>query len=239
MHKFRASMLSEIMADPQSIDPVYLTDELAAINRKTKKTDEDRAILAPLWEKSLSVGAKTCIERIAKQMVYGYEEMFTSKQTDKGIQVEDQAIELYNSVCFTNYGKNTERKTNAWLTGECDIAAPGRIIDIKSPWSLQTFPATIAAGRDKGYEWQGRAYMMLWDCDEFEIAYCMVSTPDDLIGYESTDIHYVDHINPELRVTRVPYTRDKALEDKIKQRCEEANRYLDLLVKQIADEHNF
>jgi len=67
----------------------------------------------------------------------------------------------------------------------------------------------------------------------------MVSTPDDLIGYESTDVHYVDHINPELRVTRVPYTRDKALEDKIKQRCEEANRYLDLLVKQIAEEHNF
>jgi len=239
MHKFRASMLSEIMTDPQCIDPVYLTDELAAISRKTKKTDEDKAILAPLWEKSLSVGAKTCVEQLAKQLVYGYEEQMSSKYTEKGLLVEDQSIQLYNEVFFTNYTKNTERRTNDWITGECDICSPGRIIDIKSPWSLQTFPATIAAGRAKGYEWQGRAYMMLWDVDEFEIAYCMVSTPDDLVGYENEAIHYVDHINPELRVTRVPYTRDKTLEDKIKQRCEEANRYLDLLVKQIADEHNF
>ena len=209
MHKFRASSLAEIMTDPKSKD------------------------------ETLSVGAKTCIEKLAKQLVYGYEEQISSKYTEKGLQVEDQAIELYNAVFFTNYAKNTERRTNAWITGECDICPPGRIIDIKSPWSLQTFPATIAAGRDKGYEWQGRAYMMLWDRDEFEIAYCMVSTPDDLIGYESTDVHCVDHINPELRVTSVPYTRDKALEDKIKQRCEEANRYLDLLVKQIAEEHNF
>jgi hypothetical protein len=230
-------MLSEIMTDPQCIDPMYLTEELAAISRKTKKTDEDKAILAPLWEKSLSVGAKTCIERIAKQLIYGYEEQFTSKQTDKGTQVEDAAIELYNSVFFTNYKKNTERKTNEWLTGECDIVAPKKIVDIKAPWSLATFPATIAAGVDKGYEWQGRAYMMLWDRDEFEIAYCMVSTPDELIGYESTDLHYVDHINPELRVTRVQYQRDKALEDRIKNRCEEANKYLSMLVKKIADEH--
>lgn len=208
MHKFRASMLSEIMTDPKGKD------------------------------ETLSVGAKTCVEKLAKQLVYGYEEQMSSKYTEKGLLVEDQSIQLYNEVFFTNYEKNTERRTSHWITGECDIATPKRIIDIKSPWSLQTFPATIAAGRDKGYEWQGRAYMMLWDVDEFEIAYCMVSTPDELIGYESTDIHYVDHINPELRVTRVPYTRDKALEDKIKQRCEEANRYLDLLVKQIADEHN-
>lgn len=238
MHKFRASSLGLIMTDPQSIDPAYLTDELATIQRKTKKTDEDKAILAPLWDRSLSAGAKTYIEALAKQLVYGYEEQVSSKYMEKGIQVEDQSIELYNSVFFTNHKKNTERKTNAWITGECDIAAPSRIKDIKSSWSLATFPATIAAGRDKGYEWQGRAYMWLWDEPEFEIAYCMVNTPDELIGYESTDMHYVDHINPELRVTRVPYARDTALEDKIKMRCEEANRYLDLLVAQIAREHS-
>ena len=81
--------------------------------------------------------------------------------------------------------------------------------------------------------------MWLWDVDQFEVAYCLVNTPDELIGYEQPDLHYVDHINPELRVTRVQYTRDKALEDKIKQRVEAANEYLTAMVRQIANEHEY
>ena len=98
-------------------------------------------------------------------------------------------------------------------------------------------PARAETGRDKDYEWQGRVYMWLWDVDEFEIAYCMVSTPQELIGYERDEIHYVDHINPLLRITRVPYMRDKVLEDRIKFKVEAANVYLESLIKQIAEEH--
>lgn len=209
MHKFRASSLGLIMTDPKSKD------------------------------ETLSVGAKTEIEKLAKQLVYGYDEIFTSKYMEKGIQVEDQAIELYNSVFFTSHAKNTERKTNDWITGECDIATPHKIIDIKSPWSLATFPATSKAGQDKGYEWQGRAYMWLWDKPAFEIAYCLVNTPDDLIGWEDASLHYVSHITESLRVTRVVYERDIQLEEKIKQRVEAANQYMDAMVKQIAAEHDF
>ena len=209
MHKFRASSLAAIMTDPKS------KDEL------------------------LSVGAKTAIEKLAKQAVYGYEESFGSKYTDKGIQVEDEAIELYNAVFFTAHKKNTERKTNEWITGEADIVSPNKIIDIKSPWSLSTFPATADSGKDATYEWQGRAYMWLWNVAEFEIAYCLVNTPTELIGYEDERLHFVDHINPELRITRVKYNRDAVLEAKIATRCEAANQYLDAMIKRIADEHTF
>jgi hypothetical protein len=209
MHKFRASSLGLIMTDPKGKD------------------------------ETLSVGAKTQIESLAKQLVYGYDETISSKYLDKGIAVEDDSIALYNSVFFTNYRKNTERKTNDWITGECDIFAFDKVIDIKSPWSLATFPCTSAAGQDNRYEWQGRAYMMLWDVAEFEIAYCLVNTPDDLIGFEREELHIVDHITPDLRITRVHYKRDKALEDKIKFKVDAANNYLDLMVKQIADEHTY
>lgn len=239
MHKFRASSLGLIMNDPTSIDPLLLTGDLLTISKKKVKTDDDKAILAPLWDQSLSAGAKTEIECIAKQLVYGYDEVVSSKYCDKGIQVEDQSIELYNSVFFTSHVKNTERKTNDWITGECDIFVPGKITDIKSSWSIATFPATSKAGHDKLYEWQGRAYMWLWDVPEFEIAYCLVNTPDDLIGWDDPKLHYVDHITESLRVTVVPYKRDEALEEKIKQRVIAANEYLDFVVKQIADEHNF
>ncbi|WP_245163717.1 hypothetical protein [Burkholderia latens] len=185
----------------------------------------------------LSVGAKTHVEELAKEFVYQYIKEVSSKEMEKGIIVEQACIELLNEVLFSNFKKNTERRENEWITGECDIYTGTRIHDIKAPWSLATFPATVFAGRDKDYEWQGRGYMMLWDCDEFEIDYCLVNTPDELIRYEPEDLHYVDHIDPLLRVTRVPYKRDKTLEDQIKRKVDAARAYFDQIVQTIAEEH--
>lgn len=208
MIKFRASSLSEIMTDPKEKGEI------------------------------LSKGAKAVLEKMAKEFVYGFNEVISGKYMEKGVIVEDESIALYNSVFFTDYKKNTERKTNDWVTGECDIFTGRKIIDIKSSWSLATFPAVAESGADKGYEWQGRAYMMLWDVDEFEIAYCMVNTPDELIKYEQEDLHYVDHIDEALRVTIVKYKRDKELEEKIKVKVSAARKYLSALVEEIKQQHN-
>lgn len=209
-HKFRASSLAEIMTDPKGKDEV------------------------------LSVGAKTACEKLAKQFVYGYDENVTSKYMEKGIQVEDKSIALINQVFFTNYKKNTERRTNQWVTGECDIFVPAqKVIDVKSSWSLATFPATSKSAEDKTYEWQLRVYMMLWEVQESETNHCLVNTPEELIGYEDAALHEVDHIEPELRITRVVYQRDLALEEKIKIKCEAAQKYLNELIDQIASEHNY
>lgn len=209
MIKFRASSLADIMTDPKGKDEI------------------------------LSVGAKTAITKMAKQFVYGYDERISSKYMDKGIKVEDRSIELLNSVLFTSYKKNTERRTNDWITGECDIVGNDRIHDIKSSWSLATFPVLASQGEDKTYEWQGRAYMMLWDMDHFEIDYCLVNTPDELIGYEDYELHSVEHIAPELRVTRVQYQRDKTLEEKIKVKVDAARDFYEQIVREIAHQHTF
>ena len=209
MLNIRASSLAEIMTDPKGKD------------------------------ETLSVGAKTAITKQAKEFVYGFDERISNKYMEKGLTVEDQSIELLNSVMFSDYKKNTERKSNDWLSGEADIVTPTQIIDIKSSWSLSTFPVLSVDGENKTYEWQLRAYMWLWDLDFSHIAYCMVNTPDHLIGYEDKKLHLVDHINPELRVTIVKYERDKTLEDKIKFKVDEARKYFDKMVKQISEEHTF
>lgn len=208
-HKFRASSIAEIMTEPKS------------------KTEV------------LSAGAKTAIEKLAKQFVYGYDEHIRSRPMDKGIQVEDASIELVNSVFFANYKKNTERRSNEWITGECDIFTGDKVIDVKSSWSLSTFPATQVAGENKTYEWQGRAYMWLWDVESFEVCYCLVNTPDELIGYEDTSIHYVDHIAEEMRVTRLVYQRDRELEKSMQTKVEAARQYMDLMVQTIAKQHTY
>jgi hypothetical protein len=235
--RVRASSLGQIMTDPRSIAPHLLTEEIEAIMRKKVRTDEDKLVLQHCYDLSLSAGAITFLDTVAKEYVYDYHEVITGKYMEKGLVVEDESIALYNRVHFTNYVKNTERRTNEWLTGECDIYTGTKIIDIKSSWSLSTFPAIAASGLDKDYEWQLRAYMMLWDVDEGEIAYCMVSTPEELIRYEQRDIHEVERIDEHKRVTRVQILRDRALEEKIKRRVGAARLYLDAQVKQIHLEH--
>jgi len=188
---------------------------------------------------TLSEGAKTYVKKLAKEFVYNYREQITSKYLDKGIQLEDEAIELYNRVNFTNYVKNTETVTNDWLIGTCDILTPTKIIDIKCSWSLGTFPAIPEDGISKDYEFQGRAYMMLYNVDFFENAYVMLSTPEDLMRYEQPELHQVDHIDESMRLTIVPYVRDLEIEEKIVQKVEAAQKYYNEIIDLIGNSHKF
>ena len=150
----------------------------------------------------------------------------------KGVECEQKSIELLNNVEFRlskPYVKNTERKSNEWITGECDIYDPDTklIRDIKTSWSLATFPLFATNADD--YEWQMRGYMMLWDCDAASVDYCLVDTPEHLIGYEQRELHIVSHIEPEKRVKSFVYKRDLEKEERIKQRCEQLQAYYNKL----------
>ena len=79
--------------------------------------------------------------------------------------------------------------------------------------------------------------MALWDVDEFEVAYCMVSTPEELRRYEQPEIHEVDHINPALRITRSTITRCADIEKKMQEKAAAAREYLANMVAQINVEH--
>ena len=104
------------------------------------------------------------------------------------------------------YLKNTERLSNIFITGECDINAEDKIIDIKTSWSLETFPPSPEDINNKDYEWQLRAYMWLYNKPKAELAYCMVSTPDYLLkDWDNLDIHKVDKFDPVLRVTTISF----------------------------------
>ena len=174
----------------------------------------------------LSQTAKSYIEQLAKEHFYGYESPIVNRYLDKGINQELESIQLLNSVRFENFEKNTERIENEWLTGECDILTNEKIIDIKTSWSLDTFPELPEDIDSKDYEWQGRAYMMLYEKHEFELVYCMVSTWDEfLTQYDDKTIHKVDHIDPRFRITSITFERDFELENQIIERCKIATDY--------------
>lgn len=227
------------MTDAQSIDKSLLPADLLKVSDKARKTDAEKELLAPYKELSLSSGAKTYLGKLAKQFVYGYNKVVTTKYMDKGLACEDEAIELINRLRFKSYAKNTERRENEILTGECDIYVPGvKTIDTKCSWDLDTFPAVSEDCHDSLYEWQGRAYMLLWDVPEHEVCFAMLDTPEALIRYEQKELHIVSHIPPELRLTSVTYRRDAALEAKMVAKCKAAQEYVMLQVAKIHREHN-
>jgi hypothetical protein len=239
--RMRCSSLGQLMTDPISIDPAMLDEEMAAIAKKKVKTDEDKARLAPLFDSSLSAGAKTYLKNWAREFLLNFHEVVTSKYLEKGTIVEPESIKLYNSLFVTNYQKNTERRKNDWIAGECDIFTGTKIIDIKSPWSRATFPLTAADGADRDYEWQMRGYMWLWDVEAAEVAYCFVDTPEELIRFEQPELHQVEAYNSKvdehLRVTRVHYVRERALEEKIKRKVIAARQYLAAYLERVNQEH--
>ena len=177
---------------------------------------------------TLSATCKTYIKELVKEDLFGYKSTIDSKYLTKGIDMEDTSIDLYNEVHGTLYLKNTERLSNEFITGECDINAEDKIIDIKSSWSLETFPAspedidTVKTG----YEWQLRAYMWLYDKPKAELAYCMVSTPDYLLkDWDNLGIHKVDSHDPFLRVTTISFERDTEKEELIAQRVKDCREF--------------
>jgi hypothetical protein len=165
----------------------------------------------------LSETAKSYIKSLAKQHFYGYDIELNNKYISKGLIQEQDSINLINAVRFTDYNKHTGRVETDLMSGECDILLDDLIIDVKTSWSMETFPATKEDAEDSAYEWQGRGYMHLYDRDSFEVIHCMVSTdPKDefnlLSPWDNLSLHRVDHIDPAKRITVVRYQRDLELE---------------------------
>ena len=182
----------------------------------------------------LSETTKTYIRSVAKQDFYGYNVELNNKYINKGIMQENDSIALLNTVNFTNYSKNTERLTNEWLTGEADIVLDDRIIDIKTSWSLETFPATLEEAVNKDYEWQLRAYLMLYNKNYASLVYCMVSTDPSLLNeWENLSLHQVDHIDASKRITSILFERDLELEEEIKVRLHYCTEYYVKYINQL------
>jgi hypothetical protein len=187
----------------------------------------------------LSETAKSEMIKIAKEDFYGYSSQMTNKYVEKGIEVEDKSIELLSLVKFTKYIKNKWRVSNDFLTGECDIneEASDEIIDIKSSWSLETFPALPSDINIKDYEMQLRGYMMLYGRSKASVCYCMVDTPDELCKYENQTLHKVDHIDPFARVTMLSIERDLEIEKQIEERCKVAIDFYYDYIRQLANKN--
>jgi hypothetical protein len=198
---FRASMIGKLMTEPRS-----------------------------KAEGPLSLGAKTAIRDMAAQQILAIEFEASSKEMEKGNECEPDSIALLNHVRGLTLVKNTERRSDGYLTGECDLHDPANAdgYDLKTAWSAATFPILpddIGGSQRTLYEWQCRAYMALWDARRWHVAYALVNTPERLIRHEPQSMHFFDHIPPHMRLTVWTIERDAAKEAAMREKVQHARAY--------------
>jgi hypothetical protein len=183
----------------------------------------------------LSETAKSEIRKIAKEQFFGFSSSITTKPMLKGKDWEEESIALVNQVRGTFYVKNKERFENEFLTGEPDIILDNMIIDIKTPWSLETFPATSEEGMNKDYMWQLMGYCWLLNKSDAELIYCMIDTDDTLLNdWDNRFIHKVSHIDPAKRITvlRFAFFGEHHI-DQMKEKLIAANEYYSQYINQL------
>ena len=188
-------------------------------------------IMAYPEKDTLADGAKTYLEKLASQYILDWRENLNIFEIEKGKVCEDISIDLYNLNKDTFYMKNTARISNDLMTGECDILDQEKslVIDIKTAYSKKTFPMFLTAS--KLYEWQLRCYMHLYNVDNAELAYCLVSTPEHLIKRgEPEDWHIVDHIEEYKRVAIASLQRCEKKEQQMVNKAILAQDYLNKLL---------
>jgi hypothetical protein len=203
---------------------------------------------ADLWGET----AMKCIQKAVLFNKYGIEDNFFSKYTEKGIELEKDAIYLAKRVLGWDVDPEApkQRLVNDWVIGEPDVNQ-SILADIKNSWDGTTFPFFESELKNKTYLYQLQTYMWLSGKDESELVYCLLSCTEAQINNEVQKLTYklmerscnfnksmseveeeaqrivdsqlrFDHIPEISRVKRFIIKRDEDIIQDIKERVEAA-----------------
>ena len=200
----------------------------------------------------LSQTAKTYIEELAKEHLFGIKKVFKSRYTDKGNEVEEQAIELTEDVLgFEFLTKNEKYFENDYIKGTPDVITTSLIIDVKSSWSGETFPFFESELPNKDYYYQVMGYMWLTGKQNALISYCLVNTPEEIVNdeirrtawgkyeiepseetiREVQSVHNFNHIPKDRRVKAFHVEFNDGVINEMKTRIDECRKYFNTLIK--------
>lgn len=199
--------------------------------------------------KNMGKTAYSYIEQWVKEQLYNRRKEFYSKQTDKGLTVENDAIQF--AAEQENWGmvfKNEQHFESEFLTGTPDVILADKVIDIKSSWDCFTFPL-FENIIDKSYWWQLQGYMILTGKPKAELIYCLMDMPLHLLerefNYKRNELGLIElepeqeeeiiskntysHLPAFLRIKKYEIEKDAEAEKAIIERVKIARGYINQL----------
>lgn len=174
-------------------------------------------------KKGLGLVCQKELIKIYNMEMYGRKKDITTKQMDKGTQVEPESIQLVSKVEGKLYFKNEQRLENDFFTGHLDIYAGESVFnaeevnDIKSSWELDTFTPKLIETADKGYEAQLNVYYDLTNAPGGNLFYCLVSAPFGIVESEKKKLLWsmdvISEESPEFILAAAELERLMVFED--------------------------
>jgi hypothetical protein len=200
---------------------------------------------------ALSQTAKSYIEELAREHLFGIKKTFKSRYTDKGNTVEDLSIELVENVLDLSFiSKNVEYFENDFIKGTPDVITDNLIIDVKSSWSGDTFPFFEKELPTIDYYYQVLGYMWLTGRRNAIVAYCLINTPEEIVNdeirrtawskYEIEPseetvrdvmaLHNFDNIPKERRLKAFLVEYNESVIEKMKEKIIDCRKYFNELI---------
>ena len=163
LFKIRCSSLSVLFTEPQS--------------KSAKEAGE------------LSETAKKHLYEVYIEAKWGRSEDISTKEMEKGKLVQDQIMDILSFMEDVIYKRNTERKSNEWITGEADIISD-IVTDIKASWKPSTFIPYLMGPIPAMYAYQNQGYMWLWDKPAARTVWGLVDCPEQILKKERQKLLY-------------------------------------------------
>jgi hypothetical protein len=268
--KIRSSQVGNIMTDARgkSIKDKFTEtkeslskkrDRLNSLSAKAEKTRERLTheietlelnlsqYESRLDEVNLSETCKSYLEEVFWKREFNISSEIVNKYLTKGIEVEDDSINLACDVHGWNNQKNNDSFENDFLTGTPDMIFDEFIVDIKSSWSAKTFPLKNENDDipSQLYYYQIMSYLALTGKSHGFLIYCLVDTPENLVQDElwryarnhgllevPTEIedeiresHLFSRLPKKLRVKTFRIDRDEEVIQKIYERIDDCRKW--------------
>jgi hypothetical protein len=175
---------------------------------------------------TLSETTKSYLQEWLKEQIYGVRNEISSKYMTKGIEMEDESINVYSIYDNLDFAiKNSKKFGNDFITGEPDLILDDKIVDIKTSWDCFTFPLFDTEVPNKNYYWQLQSYMALTGKENSELVYVLVNTPEHL-QYSPLDCADYSNLDLKYRVKIFKVERNEEDINRLYERVSECREYI-------------
>ena len=138
----------------------------------------------------LSETCKAALLEVYIQKKYKRYKQMSNKFIEKGLAVENDAIDMWRRERKQIVFKNEQNFINEFVTGTPDLLVIDdndkclNVPDIKSSWDIHTFMDAKMNELSKDYYWQGQAYIWLTGAPIATFCFVLVNAPEQMINDE-------------------------------------------------------
>lgn len=173
----------------------------------------------------LSQQTKTYAQTWLKECIYGVKNEFSSKYTEKGLLLEDLAIDKAISWLDIPFAlKNEKYFEDDYFTGSPDLILDDEVIDIKCSYDCFTFPLFDSELPTKDYFYQVQVYMHLTGKKKARVVYLLLNTPETIESWKAK--HDYDNIDKKYRIKYFKVNYDPKVIKELIFKVTEVRKYL-------------